>query len=607
MNVKNFNFRLIQTLFVLLVGIVGAQAAAPLLNIDFSETVSEDVRYDPLGVSSGLYADAGENQSTYVATGIINISNVHPTEAAQDVLINISGITTISNVVNSSGSQGFVSEFNTGSDYMLLYVPDLAAGASAIFTYDVNTTLIAPALNLTASYSDSRVFAGLPITITDTVSNTMNSTLYPNNCVYNVSLVHNALTINSSGNLLNVTFDSGSLAGSDSGNAIVAGDNRSITWNALAGGCLNATNSTNLDYDAITPSGVNSAANYDIVNTTLTYQYNGTFSRIDLVSTQALVDLDLEFEKYLNNTLTGDNATWSITSQSSNPTDIDVNLTQVSLWVSVRDGTGTGFTNPSILDNDTISGTPLTTVYNPGFLLNSTTSPWNNTGSEWFFNYTFSSSPIVWMDIDAIVIDDGIQLQNRSVSYGQNVVYIKELYLATGYWLEISRNITRIGDGEFNIFIKVVNLGTSPTPASQAVQVYNFIPNTFTLSSPFVYSASGWYNTVAANETLTDPIYNGTMFQYGLLANGNPSNSSLDLYGGSENINNTWTLTYNVSGSGEFNFDDLFLTGVDPLAVEEVGATQAVVVQGGYSFASAKVEYVLGFLALVIGALVLFM
>ena len=607
MNVKSFRFRLIQTLFVLLVGIVGAQAAAPLLNIDFSETVSENVRYDPLGVTSGLYADAGENQSSYLATGTINISNVHPTEAAQDILINISGITSISNVVNASGSQGFVSEFNTGGDYMLLYVPDLGPGASSIFTYDVNTSIIAPALNLTASYSDSRIFAGLPVTITDTLVNVMNSTEYPNNCVYNISLTHDALAINSSGTFLNVTFDAGSLAGADSGNAVVAGTNRSITWTTLASGCLNATNTTNLAYDAITPSGVNSAASYDIVNTTLTYQYNGTFSRIGLVSTQALVDLDLEFEKYLNNTLTGDNATWIISTESSNPTDIDVNLTQVSLWVSVRDGTGTGFTNPSIVDNDTISGSTLTNTYTPNFLLNSTTSPWNNSGSEWSFNYTFSSSPIVWMDIDALVIDDGLQLQNRSISYGNNVVYIKELYLATGYWLEISRNITRIADGEFNVFIKVVNLGSSPTPADQAVQVYNFIPNTFTLTSPFVYSISTWFNTVEANETLTDPVYNGTMFQFALLANGNPSNSSLDSYGGSENINNTWTLTYNVSGSGEFNFDDLFLTGVDPLSVGEIGGTQAVVVEGKYSFASAKVEYVLGFLAVVIGALVLFM
>lgn len=602
----SFQLRLIQILFVLLVGLSAASSASPILNIDFSETIAENVRYDPLGSTSGLYADAGENQSNYSASGSINISNIHATQAAQDVLINISGISTISNVVNSSGS-GFVSEFNTASDYMLLFIPDIGAGNFVEFTYDVNTSLVAPALNLTASYSDSRVFAGQPITITDTVQNVMNATAYPNNCVYNISLVHNALSINNSGSFLNVTFDDSSVAGSDSGNAVVSGDNRSITWSALAGGCLNAATTTDISYDAITPTGINSANTYEIVNTTMTYQYNGTFSRIGLVSTEALVDLDLEFEKFLNNTLTGDNATWQITSEVSNPTDIDVNLTQVSLWVSVRDGTGTGFTNPSIIDNDTISGTTLTNDYFPNVLLNSSTVPWNNSGSEWYFNYTFSSSPIVWMDFDALVIDDGLQIQNRSVSYGQDVVYIKELYLATGYWLEISRNITRLSDDNFNVLITVTNLGSSPTPADQAVQVYNFIPNTFTLTSPFVYSTSPWYTTDETNETLVDPVYNGTMYQFALLANGNPSNSSLDLYGGASNVNNTWTLTYNVSGSGEFNFDDLFLTGVDPLAVGQVGGTQAVVVEGAYSFASAKVEYILGVLALVIGALVLFM
>ncbi|MEC8339176.1 MAG: hypothetical protein VXZ40_01000 [Nanoarchaeota archaeon] len=602
----SFQLRLIQILFVLLVGLSAASSASPILNIDFSETIAENVRYDPLGSTSGLYADAGENQSNYSASGSINISNIHATQAAQDVLINISGISTISNVVNNSGS-GFVSEFNTASDYMLLFIPDIGAGSFVEFTYDVNTSLVAPALNLTASYSDSRVFAGQPITITDTVQNVMNATAYPNNCVYNISLVHNALSINNSGSFLNVTFDDSSLSGSDSSNASVSGDNLSITWNALAGGCLNAATTTDISYDAITPTGINSANTYEIVNTTMTYQYNGTFSRIGLVSTEALVDLDLEFEKFLNNTLTGDNATWQITSEVSNPTDIDVNLTQVSLWVSVRDGTGTGFTNPSIIDNDTISGTTLTNDYFPNVLLNSSTVPWNNSGSEWNFNYTFSSSPIVWMDFDALVIDDGLQIQNRSVSYGQDVVYIKELYLATGYWLEISRNITRLSDNNFNVLITVTNLGSSPTPADQAVQVYNFIPNTFTLTSPFVYSISPWYTTDETNATLVDPIYNGTMYQFALLANGNPSNSSLDLYGGASNVNNTWTLTYNVSGSGEFNFDDLFLTGVDPLAVGQVGGTQAVVVEGAYSFASAKVEYILGVLALVIGALVLFM
>ena len=577
-------------------------SASQLISIDIEESIQENTIYDPLGSTSGLYVDLNENQTSYVAVGLVNVSNTHITQAAQNILINISGISTIHSVIPPSN--GFVSDFNVGGDYMLLYVPDLAPNSSTLFTYTINTSQIAPPIHLTASYSDSRIFAGLPITITDSVHNIMNSSLYTDNCIYNISLIHNAMTINSSGTLLNVTFDNSSLSGSDSGNASFSSDNRTITWNTLSGGCLNSGNTTDISYDAITPFGVSNAASYSIVNTTVSYLYNDSFSRISHVSTQALVDLDLEFEKYLNTTLTGDNATWQISAQASNPTNIDVNLTTVSLWVSQRNATGTGFTNPSTIDQDTISGINLTTNYTPGVLLNSSSIPWDNSASNWFFNYTFSASPIVWMDLEASVIDDGLQMINSSISFGNSSLYIKNLYLSTGYWLEISRNITRLGDNQFNVFIKVVNLGTTPTPASQAVQVYNFIPNTFSLNSSFVFSSSGWYTTSNASETLNDPIYNGTMHQYAILANGNPSNSSLDLYGGSENANNTWTVTYNVTGSGEFNFDDLFLTGVDPLNVGEYGGTNAVVVEGEYDFLGAKIEYFLGVMAVVLGLLI---
>jgi hypothetical protein len=594
-------------IFVAIVGFVMllqiSFSAAQIVDIEFSELVSENVLYNPLQTSSGLYADAGENQSSYTASGTIVVRNPHATQAVQNVLLNVSGITTLNGVTYLSGAQGYVSEYNTAGNYMMLYIPDLGAGQNTTFNYTINVSQIAPPLNLTTTYSDNRIFAGLPITIFDTFENVMNASLYTNNCIYNITVASNALTINNSGTLLNVTFDNTSLAGTDASNASFTADNRTVNWNVRALGCLNAGNTTDINYIANTPSGVNQAGNYQIVNTSYSYQYNGTFSRIALVSATALVDLDVEFEKYLNNTLTGDNATWRIYSQVSNPSDVDVNLTQVSLWVSVRNGTGTGFTNPSIIDNDTISGASLTTSYTPNILLNSSTGNYNNSGNEWFFNYTFSASPIVWMDVVANVIDDGLQLQNRSVSYGQNNIYIKELYLATGYWLEVKKNITRLSNSSYNVFIQVTNLGTSATPSGQAVQVYNFIPNTFNLTSAMVFSTSTWYNTQSTNTTLNDPTYNGTMFQFALLPT-NAINASLDAYGGAPNANNTWSVTYNVSGTGEFQFDDLFLTGVDPLNVGEAGATKAVVVEGDYSFVGAKVEYILGVLSIIIAALV---
>ena len=95
------------------------------------------------------------------------------------------------------------------------------------------------------------------------------------------------------------------------------------------------------------------------------------------------------------------------------------------------------------------------------------------------------------------------------------------------------------------------------------------------------------------------------MYQFALIPNGNPSDSSLDLYGGASNENNTWTAEFNVTGSGEFKFDDLFLTGVDPLHVEEYGSTKALSIEGAIGFVSDKLGIALGVAAVIIGSLTL--
>ena len=592
--------------FLVLSGLNLAMAAQNIIDVSITERGFEEVLYNPLQATGGVYVDSNENRSVYDIYGEIVIMNNHNTESVQDTVLNISGIANIYNLTNSSGRESYIIDFNVAGDYVLILIPDLGAGQNATLSYIVNTTTIAPPLNFTASYSDSKVFSGLPITITDYVGNYMNNTLYPNNCIFDINITQNAMVINSSGILENVTYDGTSLAGTDVLNAGITTNNRTINWDLLAGACLNSGSSTDILYDVITPATISVADDYKIVNTTIKYSYNDTFSRIDVSTIDSILNLDLMFDKFFDTILTGDNATWRINGSIYNPTNITINLTTVNFWVSVRDGTGTGFTNPSIIDNDTVSGAVLSTVYTPGVLMNESLVPWSNAGSEWFFNYTFSSSPIVWMDMDNFIVDDGIQLSNRSVSYSENNIYIKEIYIATGYWLQISKNITRLGDNWYNVFVEVRNLGTSPTPSDQVVQIYNFLPIAFTLNSSFSFSSSTWYNTVSANETLVDPVYNGTMFQFGLIANINPFNSSLAAFGGASNSNNTWSMSYNVTGSGEFSYDDLFLTGVDPLHVSEYGSTQALSIEGVYGFLSSKVEVVFAVFAGVIGTLALF-
>lgn len=577
---------------IFLFSVILVSGAANIVDVVISENAYEYVTYNPNVAGSGTYYDTNENESAYTLNGSIIVRNTHSTEAVQNLVLNVSSAN-IYSMAFVSGSTGYVTSVNTISNYTILTIPDLGAGTSSRFTYLINTTRVAPPLNFTASYADTKVFAGLPLTIYDTIQNNLNSTLYPVNCIYGINITQNAMTANVNGSLHNFTFDSATEAGTDSANVAFDAINRTLYWNVQAGSCLYSTNTTDINYDIVSPADMPVAGDYGIINATIMYSLNASISRAQISSINAVLDIDGEFQKYMNNTLAGDNATWRISAAIQNPSNVTINLTQVTMWVSVRNGTGTGFTNPSLIDNDTISATPLLRTLTPNFLLNSSTGNWNNTGSEWYFNSTFSSSPIVWMNHQNFIVNDGIQLTNRSVSYGNNSVYVKELYVTTGYWLQVTKNITRTAEGNYTILVTVLNRGSSPTPTGQAVMVYNFIPNTFNLTSTMSFSSSTWYTTSSANQTLNDPNYNGTMYQFGILAATNPYSSSLAAYGSGANTNNTWSVTYNVSGSGQFEFDDLFLSGVDPLNVQEYGATKSLSLESVYGMISSRVEYVL--------------
>jgi hypothetical protein len=589
-------------LLISLVSLSFANAAVNVIDVVIQEDIYQEIQYNPLATQSGLWVGAGEIQTAYNLTGQIIVSNTHSTDSVQNVVVNVTEIGNISNLVYSSGVAGFVTEINTGSNYAMLFVGDLGPGQNATFTYDINGTNIESPLDIRPTYN-ANVFAGLNLAVNTRIENNMNSSVYAENCIYDINIVENALDVTLiDTSKLNFTFTN--LAGTDAVNAGLDGSNRILTWDVLADACINSGENSSIDYEIVTPAGIEISADYLFSNSTIDYKVNTSMSGLNVTSIAAITDIELEFQKFQTAILEGDNATWQITAEAFTNSDIEINLTEVSLWVSTRNGTGTGFTNPSIRDVDTISAADLLRTYNPNVLLNATSGNWNNTGSEWLFNYTFSSSPIVWMDLENNIINDGIQLTDRQITYGADEIYVKEVYIATGYWLEIKKNISRINDSEYNVLITVNNLGSSPTPEDQVVVAYNFIPNVFNLTSPMVYSTSTWYNSDVTNTTLNDPTYNGTMFQYGLIPATNPFNSSLASFGGSLNANNSWSVTYNISGDGQFNFDDLFLTGVDPLQVDKIGGTSDVSIESVYKIVSSNTEYILSGLAVLIAALV---
>lgn len=385
--------------------------------------------------------------------------------------------------------------------------------------------------------------------------------------------------------------------GADAARASLVGTQK-INWNVLNKGCLNGGLSTNLGYTILTPSGLSSGY-YKFSNSTISYRFNSTISTMKLSSIMAAIDVDVKFSKFLVTYLNGNNATWRVNGSITPTSPIKINVTAVTFWVSIKNSAGGGFSSPASIDKDSVSAANLLKKYNPNVIINSSTAAWKS--SNWLFNYTFSSSPIVWMSTSNKIVSDGVQLINRTVTYGSNELYIREIYVSAGYWLEISKNITRLGNNSYNVLVKLSNLGSSATPSNQIVQVYNFLPRFYTLKSILVFSPSAWYNSAAANQSLNDVVYNGTMFQFALTPKVNPYNSSLAGYKGTANGNNTWTLKYNISGTGKFNFEDLFLTGVDPLHVDEVGSVKSLYVSAQYGGISSRVEYLLMGLAVILG------
>jgi hypothetical protein len=591
---KKLTFILFFLYFLFFSSLSSIFASINILNIDISETVFENNSYNPL---------TNKQINNFTISGKIIISNLHTTESIENIKLNFSNLYNLNNITFDSGKLGYISLFNKQTGNSQLVIPDLGPLKNSTFSYTINISNIISPLNFSTNYSSFNVFTGNSLQITDTLSNNLNSSFYSNTCIYNISVIQNSLDINQ---IIPVHFQvQAPITGPDSTNAAINPTNRTLTWDVLNGGCINSAETQTIEYILKSPNNVETSKDYEMISLTYNYQFDDLISELKLDNIEAKGELNLNFQKSQQEVLSGDNATWKITSQVESNSDFLVTLDKVTLWVSKKNGTGTGLTNPAIRDNDTISGVDLFKEYTPNILLNSTLPVWNNIATEWFFNYTYSSSPIVWMGLENTLVNNGIQLSNRSLTYAQNQVFIKEIYVAAGYWLEIKKDITKISGNNYNIFIKVSNLGSAVTPTTQAVVIYNFIPNTFTLISPFDFSGSTWYTTESTNQTLNDPTYNGTMHQYALLSNSNPYNSSLDRFAGGENSNNTWSVNYSITGVGEFKFDDLFLTGVDPLNVGKIGSTKGILTKSEYGSSTKISSYILPTFATLLGILVL--
>ncbi|MFW6285839.1 MAG: hypothetical protein ACOC16_01560 [Nanoarchaeota archaeon] len=567
-------------LLSLLLFLAGAYASNQQVLVEMNEYVDQKVLFNPLKSGLGIWFDQYENQSHYNLTGFITVTNTNPdSKTISDIYVSFEDTQNMTLPLQYDGRVGTFISNDTSTGNIILHIPELRMGENATFIYSINNTEIRPPLNYTTEYSDSKLLAGNNITIKDNIENVFDN--YPfqtNTCIYDINITQVTTPVNFSGVWQDYFFDSTSTTGLDATNVTYSGDDKTQYWDVLNGTCLNKGALTNISYIIQTPLNIPKTTDYYMTNTTIRYKLNNTISHLKVFDIKAISEADIDFAKRIMSpshpTLYGSNVTWNVTGAFSTITNITYNLTDVTFWVSQRNVNGS-YTDPNTIDNDTISGDSLKIDYSPAALVNSS-NPWNS--SSWMFNYSDIPSPIVWMDVNFTIANDGTQLINRSVTRNGDDIYIKELYLIIGYWLEIDKNITSIGNNTYNIKIDVHNKGNQVTPADTVVTIYDFVPANYNINGSIVYSNSPWYNTDHANKSVFGTEYNGTLHQWGILPTGLGGLNTSFSQGPSVNENTTWSAEYNVTGFGDYKLLDVFVTGLDPQQVDGAGSTKSVVV-----------------------------
>lgn len=325
--------------------------------------------------------------------------------------------------------------------------------------------------------------------------------------------------------------------------------------------------------------------------------------------------------------LLGYNITWNISASFYIKNNITYNVTKVSLWVSRRSQVNESSFLEDV-DNDTVTNSiPL--IYNMSWesvcyyrnnsgtievfcdpnhpnRLNSNngivdyTKQWAMVQS-WFFNYTDPGrgSPILFAKVFYTLLNDNYENISKS-NYSENVGQVRviyrtfnesdrytlQIYIVVDYYLQLIKNITKVSSGDENRYlveIYVHNNGPSPTPKDRQILIYDFVPETFTILTDLTqYTNVSVYPMAAKNPQYSINYYNndvtgkynGKVLKFVLNpptggAVFNPGNNDPNW----EDENATFIVRYEIEGQGEYNFREVYLTGLDPMLIEGAGAS----------------------------------
>ncbi|MBN1275280.1 hypothetical protein JXA12_03230 [Candidatus Woesearchaeota archaeon] len=571
-------------LFLLVLGGAASAAQPTRLHINITETVNQNVTF---AENFDLVSDT----KSCLIIGKLNISNPGA-ETVSDIYLTFSQTLNMSgNFTHESGRSGSqVSGVAPGDNYVVL-IPELRGGNYTLFNYTVNCSDVEPPLAITTSYSsqvagiDRKVLAGSSWTINQSIENQLGI----GETINDINITIETLNVT-----WNVTSDDFQFSGlyplGDYAYVTGNGTSTSLWWWKVNNGSLAFGNSAFIMYNVTAPDNIPTSATYAALRETLQYEISRLASNLTLENVTAIADLEFSLDKRIVRPADNDqsnNVTWEVDADITVPFNVSYNLTQVSVWV-------TKTLDPTDTDVSPYGdGGYLNQTYNPLSEVNQTT-PWSMT--EWYFNYSDASDnatarpPIVWLRPYFTIINAQNQILNSTITRSGTDIYMKYIYIVNGYWLQVDKNITSVGEDRYQIDTLVENIGNAWTPEGLVVTVYDFVPSEF---APY-----GWTMSPDSNSPVAGGDFNGTAYRW-TIGLKSPLNSSLGPSTESY-LNRTWNTTYYVNGSGDYQVSELYIVGLDPRKVDGAGTHEGITVLGAFGSASAEVFYLTIVLFLII-------
>ena len=463
-------------------------------------------------------------------------------------------------------------------DYVVLHIPELRPGDFSLFTYNA-TADIDPPLNIDTDYihpQRTKVLANECFQVIQSASNEFEQ----GNDLFDINVVMEMQPVAWENESYNFSFQQLYPFGDHANVDNITLHNHTWFWE-VNGSYLAHGHSTYINYSVCAPVTVPNSSTYLFLVEQLNYRTEGTITGIDLSDVKAGADLRFNFTKRIDRPTDQEEnryVIWEVEPTVATSTDIDFNVTKISLWVTRNH-------NPN-------NFTELKERYYPEPLVN-LSNKWTVGSREgWYFNYTDGSTlsappPIIWMIPYYHIADVNDQIIRIFETRSGNDYYFKYIYVVNGYWLEVEKNVTNIGEDEYNVSLFVWNRGPGFTPRDLTVTVYDFVPVNFSVTQ---------WNILPTADQAVDGAFEGLAVYWDIPPTRTVQNASFAPVG---RENSTWDNWYTVEGEGEYRLSDLFIVGLDPRLVDGGSSSEVISVLSSMVSRSTESVYILVVFALV--------